>query len=72
MRTYDDTFSGQKIYPGKVRARKCNPTTNILACSNTLLAREWEERRKDLWIRQTAAAAGYICGMNCGIADNTS
>jgi hypothetical protein len=40
MRTYDDSFSGQKIYPGKVRSAvptmtRARPQISLSRCSTT-------------------------------------
>lgn len=35
MRTYDDTFSGQKIYPGKVRSARVPQATSTRSHTTT-------------------------------------
>ena len=37
MRTYDDTFSGEKIYPGKVTRSQNSLITQLLPRSNPSL-----------------------------------
>lgn len=53
MRTYDDTFSGQKIYPGKVRCHfHLSPPYNPSAMLRQLLRRLADRMRmEDIWTR---------------------
>ena len=50
MRTYDDTFSGDKIYPGKV----CSPfiTRNVLHPADHLSHRLWTSKLTDSAINE--------------------
>ena len=49
MRTYDDTFSGQKIYPGKVRLP---PSVRAVSAISKLRKHSVAaiQRRETLWI----------------------
>lgn len=55
MRTYDDSFSGQRIYPGKVRPfvlhnlEETPPAMVSLPLSHDGDAREYKAREGDIW-----------------------
>lgn len=69
MRTYDDTFSGQRIYPGKV----CLPLTLLAGHldweeKEMRLGRCEEEDMSDVQQRDPRNALGHGCFAGLGVS----
>ena len=68
MRTYDDTFSGARIYPGKVRENRIFPTVRpmpslidgwMVRSGGLLCSMAHEEAGCDGWARRLEGGKGY-------------
>lgn len=62
MRTYDDTFSGQKIYPGKVRYAPNFDPRPLLEFRNITTRRCSDEGESGNWTIDGIGADGAIIG----------